>query len=135
MVDPVHQNLEEHAQLVARGVREIATLGSCEASPEAMLRTATRIEAAAPVGAIPFVLDQGHGRAVYGYAGHAWSLDLFRWVIGTEMPEKQRSRILGLLHGYDGEAIRSFEERGGGRLWVEGTASDGLTSSDGQRTI
>ena len=106
----------EHAYLVGRGVRLIADLGTCRSEPDVVLQAATHVEDCADSDVIPFVFDRGDGRAVLGYAAHAWALDLYRWVItDSTLPPTQVARIIGLLHGYTPQAIRRHEERRGGR--------------------
>ena len=113
--------LAEHAYLVARGVREIADIGTVSADPDSMLRATTVLESAAQ-GAIAFVFPSHDGRAVCGFAGHRWSLELYRWAITAEMPPEHRASILGLLHGYAGAAVRDFDDQGCGR--APATSSD-----------
>jgi hypothetical protein len=121
--------LREQSYLVARGVRSLALAGHCENESLTMLRIATRLEALAEAGAIPFVIDRGDGWADFGFAASGWVLDLYAWLskdTQDAVPEPQRSRILGLLLGYSVEAIRLFEEGRGGRLF---NASVGSTPS------
>lgn len=106
--------LVEHAYLVARGVREIADIGTVASDPDSMLRATTILESAAN-GAIAFVFPTQDGRAVCGFAGHRWSLELFKWALTTELPPEHRASILGLLHGYAGVAVRDYDEQGCGR--------------------
>lgn len=117
--------LAEQAYLVARGVREIADIGTVAADPESMLRATTVLESAAQ-GAIPFVFPVQDGRAVCGFAGHRWSLELFKWSVTTDVPPEHRASILGLLHGYAGVAVRDYDEQGCGR--APPTSSDGPAS-------
>jgi hypothetical protein len=115
----------EHAELVAVGVREIAEVGSVRAEPDSMLRAATILEQLAPHGATAFVVPTIDGLAVCGFAAHEWSLDLYQWALSEGVPQKQRARIVGLLHGYSGEAVREFEARGCGRRWPTTNDSSG----------
>jgi hypothetical protein len=124
--------IHEQAILIARGVRALALIGTCEAEQVVMLRVATKIERLAYGHIIPFVLDRRDGTAEYGYAAAQWVLDLLRWLFWDSpetIPPKQKDRILGLLCGYGVEAIRSFEERGSGRLFEVLILSDGSASS------
>lgn len=109
--------LSEHAYLVARGTRHIAETGTVAADAQEMLRASSVLESVAPEGAIAFVCPGPDERAVCGFAASSWALDLYRWAVNAEIPQAQRARILGLLHGYSGEAIRAYEERECGRLW------------------
>ena len=113
--------IREQAYLIANGVRPLALVGSCEADSETMLRVTTQLENAAEPNAIAFVLDRGDGFADFGYAASQWALDLFQWATRADssVPRRQVHRIRGLLLGYGVEAIRSFEERSGGRLFRE----------------
>lgn len=105
---PCDEVLREHAYLVERRVRLIAHVGSCAAEDAAIVRHRLAVIAAARV--LPFVLDEGE-TAVVGFASHAWAVDLYQWA-RAEAPVVQRDRIAGLLLGYDGDAIRAFEELG-----------------------
>jgi hypothetical protein len=118
--------LAEQAYLVARGVREIADVGTVSADPDSMLRATTVLESAAQ-GAIAFVFPSHDGRAVCGFAGHRWSLELFKWVVTADLPPEHRASILGLLHGYAGAAVRDYDEQGCGR--APPTSSDAPASS------
>jgi hypothetical protein len=97
--------LREQAYLVARGVRLLALVGSCEpyeasGMPHQLLTHA----GGEPV--IPFATPSGTA----GYASHAWVVDLIQWA--DTAPRIHRDRILGLLLGYSPDAIRQFEELG-----------------------
>jgi hypothetical protein len=97
--------LREQAYLVARGVRLLALVGSCEPCEVAGMphHLLTRASGHA---VIPFVSPRG----IAGYASHAWVVDLVTWA--DSAPRIQRDRIFGLLLGYDPESIRQFEELG-----------------------
>jgi hypothetical protein len=110
--------LREQSLLVGRGVRLLALIGECSSDSAEMLEIATRIETLAGENVIAFVLDEGDGRAEYGYAAAEWVLDLFRWVVTEScVSALHRNRIVGVLCGYSAEAIRLFEERQSGRLF------------------
>ncbi len=81
-----------------------------------MLKIATKLESLSATGAIPFVIERGD-TADYGYAASPWVLDLYRWALSDAVPELNRHRILGLLCGYNAEAIRQFEEKRTGRVF------------------
>lgn len=123
---PPDQVMREAAYLVGRGVRTLAILGTC-ATTDAMT-TRHRLLANGQAGCVPFTVPVREGRVtavgvqgerdlcgrflegcLFGYASHAWGVDLLRWV-NRAAPVKQRDRILGLLLGYAPDAIRSFEE-------------------------
>jgi hypothetical protein len=117
--------LREHAYLVARGVRPLAIAGECSADALTMLRTATRIEAFAVPGAIPYVCDCKDGVAEYGYAAQQWAIDLFEWIMTAQrsvVPTEHRHHVLGLLLGYTPSAVQHFQANLSGRRFV------GLTS-------
>jgi len=105
---PSDDLLREAATLVARGVRSLALVGSCAPDDAPTVRH-TLLTLATP-GAVPFVVAARDASATYGYASHAWAVDLYRWA-SEGIPVVQRDRILGLLLGYSPDAIRSFEER------------------------
>jgi hypothetical protein len=131
MGEIVHDScLQEHARLVAKGVRALALIGHCPADPLTMLQMATKIEGSAEPRSIPFVFDRGDGTADYGYAAAWWVLDLYEWIVRASsdtVPSTQRHRILGLLLGYGVESIRQHEEHFSGRRFhrlSESRASD-----------
>jgi hypothetical protein len=115
------ERIQEHAYLIANGVRLLALLGTCEAEQTTMLRVTTQLENAASPNSIPFVFDRGDGLADFGYAASSWVLDLFQWATRADsgIPARQRHRIRGILLGYGAEAIRAFEERSCGRLFEQ----------------
>jgi len=118
--------LYEQVYLVARGVRPLALAGECDAAEAFSVRSRMSLIAAREV--LTFVRDLGNGRAVCGFASHAWAIDLFMWA-HTEAPPLHRDRILGLLLGYTPHAVRRFEELGaalegetrGGNQWSSST--------------
>lgn len=115
------ERIQEHAYLIANGVRLLALIGTCEAEPATMLRVTTQLENAASPNSIPFVFDRGDGLADFGYAACSWVLDLFQWATRADsrIPARQKHRIRGILLGYGAEAIRTFEERSSGRLFEQ----------------
>ena len=119
--------LKEHAYLIARGVRPLALVGHCEDDEIGMLRWATLLESAGAQGAIPFVMPRGDGFADYGFASAQWVLDLLSWLNSDTVPTVHRHRVLGLLLGYDSDAIRDFGEQAECRLFS--SASPGSASS------
>ena len=127
--------IHEQAALIARGVRALALIGTCQAEQVTMLQTATKIGTLAHVNTVPFVLDRGDGVAEYGYATAQWVVDLLRWLLQSSpdrVPPKHRDRIVGLLCGYSAEAIRLFDERTSGRLFetpILLNESDGSSAS------
>ncbi len=86
--------------------------------PIVLLRVATRLESLTQDGSIPFVIDNGDGTADCGFASASWVVDLFAWLVKTEVPEEHRRRVIGLLLGYSADAIMRFEERASGRLFT-----------------
>lgn len=127
--------VREHAYLIARGVRPLALVGTCEAEPAAMQSAAAQLENAAEPGAIPFVLERGDGLADFGFAAGHWALDLFRWVSRADsgIPACQVHRVRGLLLGYGVETIRAFDERTGGRNAQEPVRCSSASPSRGRR--
>ena len=113
--------LQEHAYLIARGVRQIAIAGHCQASHKSMLSVASQVEVCAVQGAIPFVVNRGDGIADYGYAAAQWALDLYQWVVCApvaHVPRRYAHHILGLLLGYSSDAIREFDENSTSRRFT-----------------
>lgn len=127
---PSDDAMREHAYLVARGVRPLALAGHCEATPEEMLRVATRVETLGDGTSVPFVVDRGDGWADYGYAAAGWVVDLFEWVVRGGCPPAQRHRIIGLLLGYAPAAVREHDELGGGRRFESPTCRCRLLPDD-----
>ena len=115
---PSDELLSEQSYLVARGVRTMAHIAEFPAEPGLMVIVATRLEAQADPNAIPFVVDHQDGHATCGYAVAGWAVELYRWVMGKEIPQEQRERVLGLLLGYSPAAIASFEDRAAGRRYL-----------------
>jgi hypothetical protein len=102
---------QEHARLVARGVRAMALVGECEASETEILRIHTILEACACDTVLAFVVDRGDGIADAGYAAAPWVIDLYRWLItDNAVPEVHQHRIIGLLLGYSPTSIKENEE-------------------------
>ena len=110
---------QEHAYLVARGVRPLAIVGNCPAQDIEMFRVVAKLEDLGCPGAIPFVFPRNDGNADYGYASGAWCIDLLRWTESDAVPAQHRHRIIGLLLGYSVDAIRMHEELSCGRLFPE----------------
>jgi hypothetical protein len=102
---PSDDALREQAQLVARGVRPLALVGSCSLDRASAVRHYL-LRLGVP-GAIPFVVPHGDG-AECGYAARAWVVETLTWV--WTVPERHRHRVLGLLLGYSAEAIGQFDE-------------------------
>ena len=98
------------AYQVARGVRALAIIGSCPS--QAAQDTYGRLRSLGDPPAIPFVIGGLQEWATFGYASHAWVLDLL--VFSESFPVVHRDRVLGLLLGYSPDAIRSFEENHSG---------------------
>ena len=124
--------IREHAYLVSRGVRPLAIVGHCSDDPLAMLRTATKIEALACEGAIPFVSDAHDGIVDFGYAASRRVIDLFCWLRSANeeaVPEEHRDRILGVLLGYGVDAVRWLAPRSSGRRFAPWTTTPGSASS------
>jgi hypothetical protein len=102
---------------VARGVRPLALVGSCEPSETHTVRY--RLLRLTTPGAIPFTIPgDGGSSAECGYAARAWVVDMLRWA--WTVPLVQRQRLLGLLLGYSPDAIGQFEELTATNVSVEG---------------
>jgi len=103
------------AYLVARGARMLAIIRSCPVT--AARETYPRLRSRGESPAIPFVVNHSPEWAMFGYASHAWVLDLLTF--SASLPATQHDRILGLLLGYSPDAIRSFEEgHSGTPIWL-----------------
>ena len=126
---PTDGELTEQALLVARGVRLIADVGTCEAFDDEMVKAATRVERCAHVGAIPFVFARNDSWATCGYDAQSWALERFQWIsTDRSIPDAQAHRIAGMLHGYASEAIRDFKAAIAGRRFDD-TASPSRATS------
>jgi hypothetical protein len=108
--------LDESAYLVERGVRLIAIAGNCRAKASEMGTIRSQLGMMKRNDAIAFMIDEGDGIATYGYGSHSWAIDLLRWAL-IEAPMTQKHRIIGLLLGYSGDAIRHHEELSSGDLF------------------
>jgi hypothetical protein len=115
---PSDDLLREQSYLVARGVRPMADLGACPADPALLDRIVTRLENKADSAAIPFVVEHDDGSASFGYARAGWTIDLYRWVLNTEIPQERRSQIIGLLLGYSADEIGRFCDADTGRRYM-----------------
>lgn len=109
----------EQAYLVARGVRPLALIGTCDQDESTLQATITRLKILAGGTAIPYVVPaRCPGRAAYGYASEAWSIDLLAWALSDECPDTQRGRVIGLLLGYSPDEIRRHDQMGCGEQMV-----------------
>lgn len=118
-MEPTSEIIQEHLYLVDRGVRALALIGHCEAEKDTMFRIYSILDCESRHGSIPFVIDRGDGLADFGYGSAAWTVDLYRWAVteNGSVPDRQRSRILGLLLGYSIDSIARFEEAQSGRFF------------------
>jgi len=118
-VGPSDDLILEQAYLVARGVRPLAIIGNCGDDPGELQEVATRLKILAGGTAIHYVVPAlREGRMTYGYACHAWAIDLLRWALSDECPENQRHRIIGLLLAYSPQEIQRFDEQGCGEAFI-----------------
>ena len=103
--------IEEHAYLISRGVRPLALFNPFPAKPLLMKQVATRLENLSLFlhGAIPFVVDQGDGEAIAGYAADKGLVETFVWVT-NHAPEPHVDRLVGLLLGYSVPAVAAYEQ-------------------------
>ncbi|KKN43883.1 hypothetical protein LCGC14_0698970 [marine sediment metagenome] len=133
---PSAGHLQEAAFQTARGVRPLCILGWIASDPKTMLRTATIIEeiAAKHTGLIAYVIDENRGVASYGFARHAWAVELLEYVVQGGCPEPMMHMILGLLLGYEsGEIERHHRCNGSGRRfdyteWLSSSPSQDSSS-------
>ena len=103
--------MREHAYMIARGVRPMALVGTCEASDDMMEHMYSELQKYACPGAIPFVVRQCHDQASYGYAAHEWSVELLLWANATPSAVRYKHMITGLLLGYNSHSIDVCENR------------------------
>lgn len=119
VLDISNDSVREQVYLIERGVRSLALIGTCENGSKSPNQIADELDNFGLfnlTNTIPFVIE-AHDKIYYGYSNAKWAIDLFKWVMITEMPEIQRDRILGLLFGYSIEAIAHFEDSKSGRLF------------------
>lgn len=115
--------LRQAAYLIYNKVRPLASY-ACWGSKHEMEIVRQTLNRAAQdfYEIIPFVsigttAIKGKRIIEFGYAARGWVLDLCKYLDGDKnIPEKQRERIWGLLHGYGIDAIARFDERQSGRL-------------------
>lgn len=112
--------MAEAAYLVERGVRPIALCGTVTIASEIeRMLLMQRLNAAVNNRNVKqFIVDFGDGIAQYGFVAAGWVLDLYQWVLFTDIPSVQRERIFGLMFGYGIESIARYEDLSNGRLIV-----------------
>ncbi len=111
--------LEESAYLVERGVRAMSIVDHIEADPNMMIQASSRLEiASSGADVVPFVVDREDGVADCGYAAARWVVDLYEWIVRSDMPPEHVHRVRGLLLGYSPKEIRAHDERGSGRRFT-----------------
>ena len=122
--------IQEHAYLISRGVRPLALFNPFPADPPLMLHVSTRLEnlSLSLRGAIPFVVDEGNGMAIAGYAANRGVVETFLWVEKTAQ-KPHRDRLLGLLLGYSIPAIVTYEQEQSIRQFDMSTVLPGQESS------
>lgn len=114
---PSNDVIREHAYLVSRGVRLLAVCGTIDDSErnKAAMRDKLKDAAVESAGSqdivpIPFLVDHPDSpRVTVGFASHTWVIDAYEWIQRGSVPSEMVCRIIGLLHGYSGEAISQFE--------------------------
>ncbi len=95
---------------MSRGVRPLALLGTV-ATDAVSLRDAHILlrQTIGDMAAIPFTIPRADiGRADVGFAAAEWVIDFLAWSY-EQAPDRQGSRIVGLLLGYSPEAIASHD--------------------------
>lgn len=109
--------IENEAYLVERGVRPLALLETCEADETMRLKILTRLKSVCyKMDVIPFVIDRGDGATEYGIASSGWALNLYKWLLTTQIPQVQKDRICGLLFGYSIQSISRFDDTSNARI-------------------
>ena len=104
--------------LIARGVRAIAVIGTCEDDHESVQATSNRLVTLGDRMAIPFVVPASFdSHCLYGYASCSWAVDLLGFALSDACPNVHRHRIIGLLLGYSSSEIRNNEELSSGATW------------------
>lgn len=112
----------EHAYLVSRRVRLLAVCGTIDDSERNKVAMRDKLNAAAVESAgsqdivpIPFLANHpDFPQVTVGFASHSWVIDTHEWIQQNTLPSEMACRIIGLLHGYSGEAIAQFERNQAG---------------------
>ena len=127
-IGPIEGTIQEHANLIARGVRPLALLGHVQPDPWNLLRAYNRLSylggAGQKYGAgdrapIPIVALRKDGScADAGFAAKPWVAETFKW-IGDNIPQPHLNRIIGLMLGYSVDAIAALEESESGKMFPD----------------
>ncbi|MBI2943800.1 MAG: hypothetical protein HYY25_06340 [Candidatus Wallbacteria bacterium] len=100
-----------NAILVSQTRRFLALI--CDVDGQAqdwVMDAAIRIEQNAMPGCRPFQLNRPDGRVEFGYAAAQWVIELYRWLVTeSQIPERQRNRMVAVLLGFGAETIGSME--------------------------
>ncbi len=105
--------IKEHAYLISRGVRNLAIIDSHENTSEncsLFLRTKLENLSLDYPRIIPFVHEHSDSFLYYGFAKEPWVLETYKWANDSKIPDKYREIIIGLLCGYNTEALRSHND-------------------------
>lgn len=106
----VQNPVEHEAYLVSRGVRPMSLLGSCALDSDSVARAHGILSQRAHHDVIAFVIPAGE-RAVFGFAASGWVVQLFAWLIRSDVPNEIADSISGLLLGYSVQAIETYIDR------------------------
>jgi len=105
---PEPEWLEDHAFVIARGVRPLALIGTFytrNCCGTELLDSLRAVRGADDV--VAFILPSFGGSMAYGYASHEWVVDFYRWAL-ENAPKPYFDYILGLLCGYSPQAVSDF---------------------------
>ena len=111
--EPSRDILIEQAYLISRGVRPMALVGEVVlVSNNARQAHDELLNAAGGLfdNVIPFVIPNGDGTALVGYAAETWIVDLLRWM-AANAPGQLQDCVLGLLLGYSPRAIAEYSAK------------------------
>ena len=112
--------------MISRGVRPLSLIGTIVNDPYEVDRTydkmcfiASGTGGTQDVIPIPIaILCTINNRVHIGFAAYEWVVEIYRWLLNGELPQKNLNRIRGLLLGYSASAIASFEKFQSGQLFL-----------------
>ena len=103
--------INEQAWLIARGVRPLALLDTCNLDEKEMVNRFQWLNQKTVDPAIAFVLPRkDFPCAMTGYAAAPWVIELLAWSY-EHAPLKQQHQIMGLLLGYSASQIAEHDAR------------------------
>jgi hypothetical protein len=117
---PPDDTVEEHALLVARGVRPMALVAflSSRGQLDQVYDVLRGFASKSGDMCLPFVVDDGNGRAYCGFAAAKWVIELLGFVVSDKMAANLKHEVIGLMLGYSPSAIQWHRDFSAGALFV-----------------